>query len=200
MNEKRKITPDRKLYGETLARLTEEKQMTTLIAVRMGCEMGMSRLEIVNAKISDIDRINLRGLWIEVAKRVRRGNKKVDGKKVAKFEMRQREVPINANLYQLLIAYVDRKQQYILQREKGAITTAFIPRYINKLYDDNMVPWATHHSRHFFKSQVWSHMQKKSQVDAGLMKEFLGHQKSTTESYGEYSWDYKCEVLDEVFS
>jgi len=42
-------------------------------------------------------------------------------------------------------------------------------------------------------------MQKNKQVDKGLLQEFLGHQKDTTDDYGEYSWDYKREVLDGVF-
>ena len=80
MNEKRSLVPDHELYRQTLARLIENKEITTLIAVRLGCELGITRLEIVNAKVSDIDRINKRGLWIEVAKRVRRGNKVINGK------------------------------------------------------------------------------------------------------------------------
>jgi len=144
--------------------------------------------------------LDKRGLWIEVAKRVRRGKKKVEGKKVPIFEMRQREIPINSNLYQLLKTYVKSSQKYILHREKGDITKPFIPRYINTLYEANNIPWSTHRSRHFFKAQVWSWMQKNKQVDIGLLKEYLGHKKDTTENYGVYSWDYKREVLDKVFS
>jgi len=199
MNEKRKFVPDQELYRQTLARLTENKEITTLIAVRLGCELGITRLELVNAKVSDIDRINKRGLWIEVAKRVRRGRKVVNGTKVPMFEARQREIPINSNLYQLLTTYTKDNRIYILAREKGSINKPFTERYINTLYEQSNIPWSNHKSRHYFKSMVWSWMQKKQQVDPGLLKEYLGHQKSTTENYGAYSWDYKREVLDKVF-
>jgi len=196
---KREYVPDLETYRQTLTRLVEANEIKALIAVRIGCEMGLSRIEIVNIRLSDIDRINKRGLWIEVAKRVRRGRKVVDGKKIPVFQMRQREVPINSNLYQLLKTYSTGSQQFLLHREKGDITKPFIPRYINTLYDSNDIIWSSHKSRHFFKSQVWSWMQKNRQVDSGLMKEYLGHKKDTTESYGAYSWDYKREVLDKVF-
>jgi len=199
MNEKRSIVPDHEMYNQTLARLSENDEITTLVAIRMGCELGTTRLEIVNAKVSDIDRINKRGLWVEVAKRVRRGKKHVNGKKVSVFEMRQREIPINNNLYQLLKTYTKSSQMFILHREKGNIKNPFIPRYINTLYEANDVYWSTHYSRHFFKSQVWGWMMKNKQVDPGLLKEYLGHKKDTTENYGEYGWDYKREVLDKVF-
>ena len=199
MNEKRSLVPDHELYRQTLARLIENKEITTLIAVRLGCELGITRLEIVNAKVSDIDRINKRGLWIEVAKRVRRGNKVINGKKTPVFEARQREIPINSNLYQLLATYTNNSRIYILAREKGSIDEPFTERYINTLYEQNNIPWSNHKSRHYFKSEVWSCMQKNKQVDTGLLKEYLGHQKDTTENYGTYSWDYKREVLDKVF-
>lgn len=198
--EVNKYVPDLETYRQALTRLVEANKIKALIAVRIGCEMGLSRIEIVNIRVSDIDRINKRGLWIEVAKRVRRGRKVVDGKKIPTFQMRQREVPINSNLYQLLKTYSTGSQQFLLHREKGDITKPFIPRYINTLYESNNIIWSSHKSRHFFKSQVWSWMQKNRQVDAGLLKEYLGHKKDTTENYGSYSWDYKREVLDKVFS
>ena len=196
---KREYVPDLETYRQALTRLVKADEITTLIVVRIGCEMGLSRIEIINIRVSDIDRINKRGLWIEVAKRVRRGRKVVDGKKIPTFQMRQREVPINSNLYQLLKTYSTGSQQFLLHRAKGDITKPFIPRYINTLYESNDIVWSSHKSRHFFKSQVWSWMQKNRQVDAGLLKEYLGHKKDTTESYGAYSWDYKREVLDKVF-
>ena len=198
--QKRTYVPDNKIYKETLTKLVENGLITTVAAVRLGCEMGLSRLEIVNAQVSDINRINRRGLWIEVAKRVRRGSKRTNGKKVALFEMRSREIPINSDLYQFLMAYINKNHRFILHREKGDITKPFSPRYVNTLYETGDIPWATHRSRHFFKSQVWSWMQKHHQPDTGLMKEYLGHQKDTTENYGEYSWDYKLEVVDNVFT
>ena len=202
MSEKRAFVPDREIYHQTLKKLIENSNIITLIAVRLGCEMGLSRLEIVNARNSDIDRINKRGLWIETAKRVRRGSHIVKhGKGVTKvpvFEMRQREIPINSNLYQLLKTY-STGQKYILHREKGDMTKPFIPRYINSLYEEAGIPWSSHKSRHYFKGMVWAWMIKNRTPDPGLLKEFMGHEKSTDESYGVYPWDYKLEVLDKVF-
>jgi len=198
--DKREYIPDLETYKKTLDFLIENNEIKTLVAVRMGCEMGISRLEIVNARVSDMDRINKRGLWIEVAKKVRRGSKKdSDGKKLPVFEMRQREIPINSSLYQLLKTYTTASQMYILHRDKGDIKKPFIPRYINTLYEANKVPWSSHKSRHYFKSRVWSWMMQNRQVDVGLLKELLGHQKDVTENYGAYSWDYKRDVLDQVF-
>jgi len=191
-NTKRAHIPDLEEYRRTLMQLGEAKKTRTLIAIRMGCEMGLSRIEIVNVKISDIDRINKRGLWIEIAKKVKRGKK---------YVARRREIPINFSLYTLIISYISGKEGdiYILHREKGDRNKPFSVRYINTLYEKNNVSWPTHRSRHFFKSQVWSWMQQHQQVDPGLMKEYLGHQKTTTEDYGANSWDYKRDVLDKVF-
>ena len=197
--EKREYIPDNEKYRQALSRLVENNKITTLLAIRMGCEMGLSRIEIVNCRVSDIDRINTRGLWIEIAKRVKRGRKVVNGEKVSNFEMRKREIPINSSLYQLIKAYTKSSQKYILHREKGDITKPFITRYINTLYEESNVPWSSHKSRHYFKARVWSWMLKNQQVDPGLLKEYLGHKKTTTENYGVYSWDYKLETIDKVF-
>ena len=198
--EKREYIPDLEMYKKTLDMLVENDDIKTLVAARMGCEMGISRLEIVNARVSDIDRINKRGLWIEIAKKVRRGSKiGSDGIKRPVFEMRQREIPINSSLYQLLKTYTNSSQMYILHRDKGNVRKPFTPRYINTLYEENDVPWSSHKSRHYFKSKVWSWMMQNKQVDVGLLKELLGHQKDTTENYGVYSWDYKRDVIDKVF-
>lgn len=199
MDGKREYVPDREMYRQTLTRLMEDDQITTLVAVRLGCELGLTRLEIVNAKVDDIDVTNKRSLNVRVAKRVRRGNKKVDGKKIPVFKMRTREIPININLYQLLKTYMKGSNIYILHREKGDQKESFIPRYVNYLYDSNDIPWSSHKSRHFFKSQVWSWMMKNHQPDRALLQEFMGHQKDVHDSYGEYAWDYKLEVVDGVF-
>jgi hypothetical protein len=42
-------------------------------------------------------------------------------------------------------------------------------------------------------------MIKNRQPDPGLLKEFMGHEKTTDENYGVNPWDYKLEVLDKVF-
>jgi integrase len=200
MSQKRTYIPTREEYRQTVARLIEEKDLDALVAMRLGCELGMSRIEIVNTKISDIDRINKRGLWVEVAKQVRRGFKRGRGGRIKpNFEMRQREIPINTGLYQLLISYMDNSQIYLLKRHKGDKKKAFTPRYINSIYERAEISWSSHRSRHFFKNQLKDWMRKNRQIDDELVKEYLGHKKDTTELYGSLSWDYKCEVLDKVF-
>jgi len=198
--QKRAHIPTRDEYQKTLTKLTEQKNLDTLIALRLGCELGLTRLEIVNLKTTDLDRINKRGLWVEVAKQVRRGNKKGRGGRYKpNFEMRKREVPVNTSLYQLLISYIDKSQVYILKRHKGDPRKPFTPRYINKLYEKSGLTWATHHSRHFFKNQVKDWMRRHHQIDDELIKDYMGHKKDTTETYGDLSWDYKLEILDGVF-
>ena len=199
-NEKRKYVPNTETYKKTLTSLIEHDQDTTLMCVRMGCEMGMTRIEIVNARVSDMDRYNKRGLWIKVAKAVRRGKKRMeDGTLKPKFEMRSREVPVNPELYQLIKSYADEDQVFILKRKKGKIDIPFAPRYINTLYEKANIPWSSHKSRHFFKSQIWAWMRENRQVDPGLVKDLMGHKKTVTEIYGSISWDYKCGVVDKVF-
>jgi len=189
--EKRKKIPSRDEYRKTKTKLIENDETTTLIALRLGCEMGMSRIEIANTRISDIDRIHKRGLWVEIAKHVRRGNKQV---------MRQREIPINPNLYQLIKSYIDNDRMYILKRDRGDTNKPFSQRYINHLYEKSNIEWLTHKSRHFFKNCISDWMRKNRQVDIGLIKELMGHKKTITEDYGSYSWDYKIETIDNVFS
>lgn len=199
MIEKRDYIPDKKIYRENLTKLMENDEITTLVAVRLGCELGLTRIEIVNTKVEDIDVRNRRSLTVRVAKRVRRGSKMVDGKKVPIFKMRTRELPVNISLYQLLKTYTESSEVYILHREKGDSRKPFIPRYINYLYESSDLPWSTHKSRHYFKSQVWSWMMKNHQPDRALLQELMGHQKDVHDSYGAYSWDYKLEVVDGVF-
>ena len=192
--------PDKDAYRSALARLINEKQFKTLLALRMGCEMGMSRLEIVNARISDLDRYHQRGLWIEIAKKVRRGYKYIGKKKRTPiFEMRQREIPVNPNLYAIMQSFIRKDQMYVLYREKGDVNKPFSPAYLNKLYTENNIEWATHGSRHFFANAVKDWMREARQVDEGLLSDFLGHKKSQTQQYGNVSWDYKRDVLDKVF-
>lgn len=198
--EKRSLIPSQEQYKQTLTRLIEGGQLTCLVAVRMGCEMGMTRIEIINSRVSDLDRYHKRGLWIERAKKVRRGIKTMeDGTKKVVFEMRKRELPVNPNLYQILKSYINKDQMFILKREKGNFNNPFIPRYINHLYEANEIPWSTHKSRHFFKNMVIDWMRNNRQMDQGLIKDLLGHKKSQTERYGSISWDYKCDVIDKVF-
>jgi len=196
--EKRKKIPTREEYRQTVARLTEEKNIDALVALRMTCELGVTRLELANIKNTDLDRINKRGVWIEVAKHIRRRKQKTKRKPM--MEMRQREIPVNTGLYQLLISYMDTKNQvFILKRHVGDHTKPFTPRNINKIFYDAGIPWSPHKSRHYFKNQVKDWMRKNRVMDDELIKDYLGHKKTTTESYGSLSWDYKLEVIDKVF-
>lgn len=199
--EKRTFVPDKRTYNDTINKLFENNKITESIAVRLGCELGMSRLEIVNAKVIEIDKIHQQGLDVSVSKRVRRGNKIINGgKRRPNYEMRIREIPINRNFYQILKIYIKQSGIYILQRERGDDNKAFHVDMIDKMYYANEIPWSSHKSRHYFKSQVWSWMMKNRRPDTALLKELMGHKKDTHETYGDYSWDYKLEVLDGTFS
>jgi len=200
MSQKRTHIPINDEYQKTIAKLVEQKNIDALVAVRLGCEMGLTRIEIANAKVSDLDRMNKRSLWVEIAKQVRRGSKRGRGGHFKPhYEMRSREMPVNLSLYQLLISYIDKSQIYIIKRHKGKAVKPFTPRYINTIYEKAQIPWATHRSRHYFKSRVKDWMRKNHMIDDELMKELLGHKMDTTELYGAISWDYKLEVMDKVF-
>lgn len=200
MTPKRTHVPTNEEYQNTIAKLIEEKNLDALVIVRLGCEMGLTRIEIANVKVSDLDRMNKRSLWVEIAKQVRRGSKHGrKGKWKPNYEMRSREVPVNISLYQLLISYIDKSQIYITKRHKGKANKPFTPRNINTIYEKAQIPWSTHRSRHYFKSRMKDWMRKNHMIDDELMKDLLGHQKDTTELYGNISWDYKLEVVDGVF-
>lgn len=194
------IIPDNDVYRDTLSKLIDAKEFKTLLALRMGCEMGMSRLEIVNARISDLDRFHQRGLWIEVAKQVRRGYKYIGKKKrIPIFEMRKREIPVNSNLYAIMQSFIHKEQIFILFREKGDPNKPFAPGFLNKMYKENNIIWATHGSRHFFANAMMDWMRDVRKVDEGLLAELMGHKKTQTQQYGSLSWDYKLKTIDEVF-
>ena len=188
---KRILIPSKEQYQETIKQLTEQQHTTTLIALRFGCEMGMSRIEICNAEIKNIDRHHKRGLYVDIAKHIRKGNK---------FIMRSREIPINVGLYSLLMAYIDPDTKYILKRQrKDSIVKPMRPLHINYMYEKDNIQWSTHKSRHYFKEQLWTWMRLNRQIDGGLCKELMGHTKTVDESYGGISWEYKIETIDKVF-
>ncbi|HUS98897.1 MAG TPA: hypothetical protein VMY59_01080 [Candidatus Thermoplasmatota archaeon] len=197
--QKRTLIPSNEQYQQTIKELTDKNLFRTLIAVRMGCEMGMTRLEIVNARLSDLDRYHNRGLWVEIAKKVHRGNRTIDGKKTAQFQARSREIPMNTSLYGLIKGFAARSPVYILYREKGDIMKPLATRNLNSLYTLAGIPWSTHKSRHYFANRVKDHMREKQQVDEGLLADYLGHKKTQTQQYGSLSWDYKLKIIDEVF-
>jgi len=199
MSEKRSLIPSNEQYQQTIKELTDKNLFRTLIAVRLGCEMGMTRLEIVNARLSDLDRYHNRGLWVEIAKKVHRGNKIIDGEKTAQYKQRSREIPMNTSLYALVKGFASNSPVFILYRNKGDIMKPLQTRNLNSLYENAGIPWSTHKSRHYFANRMKDYMREKHQVDEGLLADLMGHKKSMTQSYGSLSWDYKQRVIDEVF-
>jgi len=191
--KKRDVIPSKTQYQETLKRLSEEHQLTTLIALRLGAELGMSRIEIVNAEVQNIDRKHTRGLWVEVAKHVRRGGT---------YKMRSREIPINTSLYSLLLNYIDRDTKYIIKRErpKKRITKQIQQQHINWLYEKSNIQWSSHKSRHYFKNAIKDWMRKNRCMDPELIRHYMGHPPLDAHTqYGDFSWDYKTEIIDQVF-
>jgi len=188
--QKRTLIPSNEQYQQTIKELTNRNLFRTLIAVRMGCEMGMTRLEIVNARVSDLDRYHQRGLWIEVAKRVKRGSR---------FEARSREIPVNPGLYALMKGFASNGSIFILNRQKGDIMKPLETRNLNSLYEIAGIPWSTHKSRHYYKNRILDWMRDSRQVDFELIADLMGHKKTQTQQYGSLSWDYKLKTIDEVF-
>jgi hypothetical protein len=186
--------PSKEQYIQTLNNLITSHNFECYKVVRMGCEMGLSRQDIVNIETSNIDRYHPRGLWIEISKRVNRGTKEKPN-----YEMRSREVPINQNLYAYLMTSLDKKSKYLIKKTKGIINKPYTIQRVDELYKEAQIPWSPHKSRHLFKTLVWEWMRKNRQIDPGLMKELMGHKKSVDEEYGFIGWDYKLEVMDKVF-
>lgn len=180
------LIPSKEQYNAILAKLEDQ---TTLIALRMGAELGMTVGEISLARISSIDKNRKRQIWIS------------DGAKIisSSKEKREREVPINADLYKVLKAYIDPNKIYILKRKIGDYKKPLGTRQIKALYQKNGIPWSTHKSRHFFKNCVWDWMLKNRQIDEGLMRCLMGHTLNTNQKYGTISWNYKMRVIDHVF-
>jgi integrase len=188
--QKRTLIPSNEQYQNTIRQLTDQNRFRTLIAVRMGCEMGLSRLEITNARLSDLDRIHSRGLWIEIAKKVKRGGV---------FQARSREIPVNSSLYALIKGFSQNGSLFILSREKGDPMQPLEPRNLNFLYTNACIPWSTHKSRHYYKNRLLDWMRTNKQVDFELIADLMGHKKTQTQQYGNISWDYKLKTIDEVF-
>lgn len=82
----------------------------------------MAREEIVNLQRNNLERYHDKGLWVEKAKRIKKGNSKI-------YEMRSREVPINSGLYTLLRAYLEtHTSPYIIDREDMARNLSHLHR------------------------------------------------------------------------
>lgn len=188
--QKRTLIPSNEQYQHILKELTDKNLFRTLIAVRMGCEMGMTRLEILNARLNDLDRYHQRGLWVEIAKKVNRGGI---------FQARSREIPVNSSLYALIKGFSSNGSIFILSRQKGDIMKPLLTRNLNNLYETANIPWSTHKSRHYYKNRVLDWMRANRQVDFELIADLMGHKKTQTMQYGSISWDYKLQIIDEVF-
>jgi len=189
--------PDKSLYNQTISLLATEGLWDCLIAVRLGCEMGLARIDIVNAEVKNINRNHPRGLWIEISKLVRRGgtNEKPE------FKMRSRDIPVNPSLYSVLMNYIDKDSKYILKRKKGKITEPFGEQRINDLYKEGKVPWSPHKSRHYFRTYVNAWLRENSCMDTELVDSLMGHKpKNASDTYGIISWDYKQKTIDKVFT
>lgn len=183
--------PSKEQYHDTLKRVIESGNSRLELIIRMGAELGMSRLEIAFAEVDNIDRYHKRGLFVKVAKKVRRQNE---------WKPRSREIPINVNLYSLLQASVDRDWRYIIKKYKHVqAQNPMVPDNINALYNEANIPWSSHKSRHYFKNQMMDWMRRNRSVDVGLVKTLMGHQLDVHETYGSISWDYKQEIVDKVF-
>ena len=187
--------PSKTQYQETLTRLITEKLFDVVLVVRLGAECGMSRIEIVNAEVNNIDKNHKRSLWIEKAKLVRRGGSK--NKPI--YKMRSREIPINPNLYQFLMQYIDKDSKFILSK-KEKIDEAYKVLHINELYEKGNVPWSPHRSRHYYRTRLKDWMRRNRQMDDEVVDALMGHRpRGVRESYGIIDWDYKQELVDKVF-
>jgi len=182
--------PTKEQYRKVINDLTTNKLWDTILVLRMGCEMGLARIDIVNAEVKNLDR-KPRGLYVEVSK-------KVDRK--GKMEMRSREIPINPSLYGYIQNYINENQKYILKRQRGNIMIPFKEQKINELYELGNIPWSPHKSRHYFRTQLKNWMRKNRQMDEEVIDSLMGHQpREAREMYGVIDWDYKQEIIDKVF-
>lgn len=193
-----RFIPTMEQYKEELSRLSSVGDTRAIIVLRLGCEAGMARQEIAKAR-KELDKQYKRGLWIEMAKKVRRGKK--GGK--PHFEMRSRMVPINRSLYPLLKMYADNHDgsPYLIHKDRKINPTEpLTDRAINTIYEVAEIPWPSHISRHFFRAQTRFWMIKNRRIDIQLIKEIMGHKLTVDESYGGDSpFEYKLEIVDAVF-
>jgi len=188
--------PSREQYKQTLERLSTEGRWDCLIAVRLGCEMGMARIDICNAEVKNIDKHHKRSLWVEVSKLVKRGR----SKEKPIYKMRSRDIPVNSNLYSVLMNYVNKDAKYILRRERGDISKPFDVQRINQLYEETRIPWSPHKSRHYFRTQLKRWMRENRCYDEEVIDALMGHQpRDAREMYGVIDEDYKKEIVDKVF-
>lgn len=189
-----RFTPTNNQYKQTLSGISGD--LRTTVIIRLLSETGMAREEIVNIKRSDLNRFHPRGLWVEKAKRIKKGSKKV-------YEMRSREVPLNSSLYTLLTAYLDtHTSPYVIDRLRQTDKAKpLTPRAINTLFELHDIKWSPHDCRHFFRSQVRRWMIDERRIDIQVIKEIMGHVLDVSERYGgDSDFDYKIEIVDSVFA
>jgi len=183
--------PSRTQYNKLIKDLTTKNLWAALIVVRMGCELGLARIDIVNAEVKNIDRYHPRGLWVEISKRVKRKGK---------MEMRSREIPIPPSLYGFIQNYIDTDQKYILKRKRGNIMIPFEVQKINDLYTMGSVSFSSHKARHYYRTQLKKWMRENRQFDSEVIDALMGHRpREAREMYGVIDWEYKQEIIDKVF-
>lgn len=188
----KKQIPSTRIYEDTLDLLNEKEDIRTVIICRLAAEGSCSRIEIANAKIEEIDSTYKRGLELSVAKRVK-------GKHAKESHMRTRCIPLNYSLYNYLLNHLDLNQTYVISRRRGDLNKAFNSRHINYFLENANLSFTAHHLRHYFRTKVWEWMVKNRQQDVGILKQLMGHSLSVSESYHQYSWHYKLELVDKVF-
>lgn len=187
--------PSKEQYLNTLNKLVTNGSTKCYMIVRLGCELGLSRYDIVNLETKNVDLKHQRSLWVEISKRANRGTRKKP-----EYKMRSREVPINQNLYAWLVPYLDKTNKYLLKKERTNKNEPYIPYYINIIYKKSGVPWSPHISRHYFRTQVKTWMREHMCMDEELVDSYMGHKpRDARAHYGIIDWDYKVKVIDEAF-
>lgn len=182
------------MFRETVDRLVMRKDENALMALKMGCMLGLSILEIANAKIENIDKFNKRSLYIDVAKSVKRGNK---------YQMRCREQPIPRELYLELTEFVrDADRTYILKRKNKRYSNdrPFTPRHIAYWYTCNQIEWSSHASRKYYSVCCMDYMRKCKFIQPALLRNLLGHKPDVTQGYfaSGISFEYKLAFIDKI--
>jgi len=188
--------PSKEQYLNTLNKLTTAGSTQCYLVVRLGCECGLSRYDIVNLKTINVDLKHQRSLWVETSKRVNRGSRKKPD-----YKMRSREVPLNQNLYAYIQTQLNFDYKYLVHKlRRRQVQKPYAVYYMNKLYYKSGVPWSTHISRHYFRTQVKTWMREQMSVDEELVDAFMGHKpRDARAHYGMIDWDYKVKVIDKVF-
>lgn len=82
--------PPKEQYINQLNKLSTACSFDCYLVLRLGCEIRLSRQDIVNLKVENIDKYHEHGLWIEISKIINIGSKKNP-----KWVMLKRDVPIN---------------------------------------------------------------------------------------------------------